>query len=113
MLLLIQTLHTIIAVYNYFCLFYIIYSHLANRFTRFLKIAYICIGIELAAIIPFKFICPIRIWIDKLYSPETPDILFPAPIARLILPVGMGIFGVCILTKIIQILRNNQTYRRV
>ena len=112
MLLLLQILHTFIAVYNYFCLSYIIYCHLKNISNLFLKIAYVCIGIELLAIIPFKFICPIRIIVDKLYSPETADILFPNPIARLILPVGMGVVGICVLTKIIQIKRNNQAFCR-
>ena len=108
MLLLIQILHTFIAVYNYFCLFYIIYFHLKNKSNLFLKIAYICIGLELISLIPFRFICPIRILVDKLYSPETADILFSTPIARLILPVGIGIVGICILTKIIQIRKNYQ-----
>lgn len=97
MLTLIQTLHTAIAIWNIGCLLCMNYCHAAGKWTPFLKVAYISILIEAIAIIPFGFVCPVRLLVDKWYSPETADILIPYHIAVWIMPVGMGLLASSIL----------------
>jgi hypothetical protein len=92
MLFTLQIIHTLIAVWNYFCLFTMNACHYKNINPRILKVAYISIAIEILAIVPFGFVCPIRIIVDHFWSIYTDDILIPAKIARLIMPLGIGLF---------------------
>ena len=66
--------------------------HFKNVKPSILKVAYITIAIEAAAIIPFGFVCPFRLIVDHFWSIQTDDILIPAKIARMIMPVGIGLF---------------------
>lgn len=96
MLYAIQWLHTLIAVWNIGCLLYMNVCHVLGRWSRFLAIAYTSIAIEAIAILPFGFVCPIRLLVDRWYSPATPDILVPYAIAVWIMPVGLLLFATAI-----------------
>jgi hypothetical protein len=100
-LVLLQAVHTAVTLYNYACLFYIISCHVRGRHTFFLKIAYISIGIEAVALLGFGFACPLRVLVDRLYSPFTADTFFPDFAARLIMPVGIALFLVAVLTGLL------------
>ncbi|MGH8541615.1 MAG: hypothetical protein ACRETW_14075 [Stenotrophobium sp.] len=93
MLLAIQTAHTFIAVWNIGCLLYMNYCHAAGKCTKLLKIAYISIAAEIVAILPFGFVCPIRLLVDRWYSVSTADILIPMHIAVWIMPAGIFLFA--------------------
>jgi hypothetical protein len=97
MLLLIQTLHTLIAVWNIGCLLFMNVCHALDRSPPLLKLAYLSIAIEGLAIIPFGFVCPIRLLVDHWYSPQADDILIPRPVAVWIMPVGMALLATAVL----------------
>lgn len=92
MLLAIQIVHTAIAAWNYYCLLYMIYCHWTGRKSGVLVAAYITIAIEAASILPLKFACPIRLLVDRLYSPYVNDMLLPPSLGRLVMPVGIALF---------------------
>ncbi|HOW55569.1 MAG TPA: hypothetical protein PLR60_13065 [Syntrophorhabdaceae bacterium] len=92
MLLAIQIVHTTIAAWNYYCLLYMIYCHWTGRKSSVLVAAYITIAIEAASILPLKFACPIRLFVDRLYSPYVNDMLLPPSLGRLVMPVGIALF---------------------
>ena len=94
LLIVIQLAHTIIAIWNYFSLFYIIYSHLWMRRSKLLRWCYITILIETIAVVPLSFTCPIRILVDYLYSEQTADILIPRPYSDWIMPMGIVLFAI-------------------
>jgi hypothetical protein len=105
MLLVIQIVHTAVAAWNYYCLCYMIYCHAAGRKTRMLVTAYVTIAVEAAAILPFKLACPLRLLVDRLYSPYTNDMLLPPALGRLVMPVGIGLLLVALGTKAFRTLR--------
>ncbi len=102
MLLLIQTVHTLIAVWNLGCLLCINWCHLLGRWTAFLKWAYLSILIEGLAILPFGLVCPIRLLVDRWYSPQTDDILIPRPLAIWIMPVGLLLVATAVLALVVR-----------
>lgn len=91
MLLIIQVVHTAVAAWNYYCLLYMIYCHMTRRKTGTLVAAYITIAVEAAAILPLKLVCPIRLLVDRLYSPSVNDMLLPPVLGRLVMPVGIAL----------------------
>jgi hypothetical protein len=96
MLLVIQAVHTAVAAWNYYCLLYMIYCHATRRKTGMLAAAYITIAVEAAVILPFKLVCPIRLLVDRLYSPHTNDMLLPPAVGRLVMPVGIALLLVAL-----------------
>ncbi len=99
MLVFIQLLHTLITSWNYACLFYLIYCHLKDRCDTFYWIAMISIALEAIAIVPLGFVCPLRLYVSHHYSPQTPDIFFPDSCAQWIMPTGIALFVIVLLTK--------------
>lgn len=105
MLLIIQVLHTAIAAWNYYCLLYMIYCHATRRKTRMLIAAYVTIAVEAAAILPFGLFCPIRLLVDRLYSPYTNDMLLPPALGRLVMPVGIALLFISIGIMVATVIR--------
>ncbi len=105
MLFAIQVVHTAIAAWNYYCLCYMIYCHVAGRKTRMLAAAYVTIAVEAAAVLPFKLACPLRLLVDRLYSPYTNDMLLPPALGRLVMPVGIGLLLIALGIKAFRALR--------
>jgi len=91
-LLAIQAIHTVIAIWNIGCLLYMNYCHATGRWNKFLFIAYVTIAIEGLCIIPFGFVCPLRLLVDRWYSPDVNDILIPATVSIWIMPFGITLF---------------------
>jgi len=103
MLQFIQTIHTLIAVWNIGCLLFINGCHVLGRWNAFLKWAYLSILVEGLAIIPFGFVCPIRLLVDRWYSPDADDILIPRPIAIWIMPVGLLLVVTAVLALVVRV----------
>jgi hypothetical protein len=82
LLLFIQFLHLAIALYMFACLFYMIYCHVYGRQTRWLAIAYLSVLIETVVFLAFDWVCPLRLWVDSQYSPDTADILLPDGVSQ-------------------------------
>jgi hypothetical protein len=104
LLLTLQTLHTAIAIWNIGCLLYMNYSHATGRTDKKLLVAYFTIAVESLAIIPFGFVCPLRLLVDRWYSPAVNDTLIPTFISTWIMPVGIFLFITSILAKPVRFL---------
>jgi len=91
-LLVIQTVHTVITAWNFFSLLYIIYAHARSINGFLLRLCYLSILVEAAAIIPFGFTCPLRLIVDHYYSPRHNDILAPVAYVKWIMPAGIVLF---------------------
>lgn len=105
MLFVIQVVHTVVAAWNYFCLCYMIFCHATGRKTGMLVAAYVTIAIEAAAILPFRLACPLRLLVDRLYSPYTNDMLLPPVLGRLVMPVGIGLLFVALGVRAVRAIR--------
>lgn len=105
MLLVIQVVHTAVAAWNYYCLCYMIYCHATGRRTGMLVAAYVTVAIEAAAILPFNLACPLRLLVDRMYSPYTNDMLLPPALGRLVMPVGIGLLLVALGIKAVRAFR--------
>jgi hypothetical protein len=68
------------------------YCHATGKWSKLLLIAYVTIAIEAMAIIPFGFVCPLRLLVDRWYSPAVNDILIPPAISVWIMPFGIFLF---------------------
>jgi hypothetical protein len=100
-LFLIQLFHTVITIYIFACLFYIIYCHVKDKSNWLLIIAYITIVMEVISVLSFGLVCPIRVLVDRLYSPKTADILCPGAISRHFIGLGIFLIVIAILTKLL------------
>ncbi len=100
MLFFIQLLHSIIAVFNFVCLFYMIWAHWTGRKGVFITVCYWALAIESISVLAFKFTCPISILVARLWSPQTPNILFPVYISQYYLEIGTGLLIIAIAVKI-------------
>jgi hypothetical protein len=104
-LFLIQLAHTLITIYIFTCLFYMIYCHLRNQGGILLRIAYVSILIESLLVLSFGMVCPIRVLVDRLYSPQTADILCPDALSNHFIGFGLLLIVIAILTKLRQVKR--------
>jgi hypothetical protein len=102
-LFLIQLAHTVITIYIFACLFYIIYCQIRDKRGSILIVAYVSILIESLFVLTFGMVCPIRILVNRLYSPQTPDILFPTSISRHFIGIGILLIVIAAFTKLRQI----------
>jgi hypothetical protein len=100
MLLTIQILHTIIGAAIFASLFHIIVCHIRDREGFWLKVSYIIVAIEAAAIIPCNFNCPISLFVAHVYSETADDILLPKVMAGWLIPIGIGLFYFGIAIKV-------------
>ncbi len=65
-----------------------IWSHWNGASGVLLKISYFAIILEVLAILPFGFVCPIEVIVNYYWSPDTRSILFPGYIAEWFIEVG-------------------------
>lgn len=100
LLFLIQLLHLTITIYMFACLFYMIYCHVYGKQTRWLAIAYLSVLIETGVFLTFDWVCPLRLLVNRQYSPDTADILLPPSVSQHITAAGMGLLAIAILTKL-------------
>lgn len=64
-----------------------------------LMIAYVSILIESLSVLAFGMVCPIPVLFDKLYSPQTADILCPRAISRHNIGIVIFLIVIAILTR--------------
>jgi hypothetical protein len=98
LLTLVQTAHTLITYINFAALFVMIYMHWTNKRNKWLYISYWLIGIEVIAMLAFKFTCPLRYWVTRHYSSSTPDQIILNDIAPYYLHAGSTLLGIAVLT---------------
>ncbi len=96
----IRLLHLIVTIYMFACLFYMIDSHIHHRQSQWLRLAYLSVLAETLVFLGFGAVCPLRLWVDRLYSPNTADILLPSWLAEHITSMGILLLIVAIGTKL-------------
>lgn len=111
MLFALQLLHTVIAVVNFACLFYMAWAHWTRRAPPYLRVAYVLIAIEAVAIIPFGLSCPIAHFVEHVWGPGTPDILLPNWLSRWLIEAGVWLFGLAMAPVIVRWARRSNRAR--
>jgi len=106
MLFFIQLIHSVIAVFNFGCLFYMIWAHWVGKKGVVLNVCYWAIAIESAAVLLCRFTCPISILVARVWSPSTPSILFPDYLSNWYLEAGAALVVVAIAAKILRYKRS-------
>ncbi|HTT08243.1 MAG TPA: hypothetical protein VMH34_05575 [Gammaproteobacteria bacterium] len=86
----IQIFHTIITIVIFFCLGYIIYGACTHERGPLLRICFLVVAVEAAAIAVSGFRCPLHLLVIEMTgNHHTPDILFPAWISKRIMKAGI------------------------
>lgn len=112
MLFTVQLVHTLIAVLNFLCLFYMAWAHWMRRGDgRLLRITYWVIAFEAVAIIPFGLSCPIAHFVDYVWGPGTPDILLPNWFSRWLIEAGVWLFLLAMLPPLVRWSRRRRLAR--
>lgn len=100
MLISVQLIHLAVTLYMFACLFYMIYCHVYGKQTRWLTIAYLSVLVETAVFFAYGWVCPLRLWVSRQYSPDTPDILLPTSLSSHITAAGIFLLAIAILTRV-------------
>jgi hypothetical protein len=93
LLLAIQFLHTLLMVWLYSCLGYILYAHLTSTRGTLLAVAYVSVALEALAVLPLNFLCPLTLFVQDRYGPGVNDSFIPPSIAVWVMPVGLTLVG--------------------
>jgi hypothetical protein len=99
MLFIIQLIHTIIALFIFTCIFYVIYCGVVNKTTIFYKYSLAVVLLEGIVIGLSGLVCPFRRLVDHITGNQsTPDILFPGWMAERLMEVGAALllFGMAL-----------------
>ena len=102
MLFLVKLVHSLIAVFNFGCLFYMIWVHWTGRKSAFLTVCYVALAVESVVVLLYGFSCPISVMADRMWGPGTHSLLVPEPVTRYYLEIGAALLGVAVLVKIIR-----------
>jgi len=111
MLFTLQLAHTLIAVLNFACLFYMAWVHWTRRGGRFLRFAYWVLALEAIAIIPFGLSCPIAHFVDHVWGTGVPDILLPKWLSRWLIEAGIWLFALAMAPVLVRWVRRRRLAR--
>jgi hypothetical protein len=104
MCLTLRVIHTMIALWNIFCLFYMIYACIGDRKNILLRIAYFSIIFEVSVLAVFCFDCPLSLLQCYLY-PHIPTDFFPDMITDNITIFGFCLLGIFFLIKCLKLFK--------
>jgi len=112
MLFTVQLSHTLIALLNFACLFYMTWAHWTRRGGgRLLRFAYWVIALEAVAIIPFGLSCPIAHFVDRVWGTDVPDILLPKRFSRWLIEAGVWLFAFAMVPPLVRWRRRRNSAR--
>jgi len=88
----IQLTHTLLVLWLYACLCYMVYAHLTSRRSWILAVSYVSVALEGLAVVPLDVLCPLTLFVQDRYGPSVNDSLIPALLAQWVMPVGLSLF---------------------
>ena len=93
----IQLAHTLLILWLYACLCYMIYAHVTSRRGPMLVVAYVSVALEGLAVVPLEFLCPLTSFVRERYGPGVNDSFIPPLVAQWVMPVGITLFALSLI----------------